>query len=703
MEGNVRHLTEYLRGATKLIIPVYQRNYDWKIENCKRLMEDLIMLEDENKQTHFLGSMVVKPGNLSQEIIVIDGQQRLTTVSILLLALKNWMENHSKTGKRINPKNIEDTFLMDTFRSDVDKYKLIPNPRDFETYKKLFGDEKFFVRHSNLTLNYEYFYNVLDKETISLDSLMNSIEKLQVMIVNLNSPNDDPQLIFESLNSTGVDLKDGDKIRNYLLMNELPDAQVAYFKNYWEPIEERTNFDLSSFFRDYLTVKTYKYPNISKVYETFIEFYSFKYNDKMSFFDEASDYSLAYQQILTAETNNKEINSILIRFNELQSTVVRPFLMAVLYDYNRNELESFEVIDLFSILENYIARRMIAKIPSNSLNKVISTLYRDLKRLREDSNGEIAVKDLFSYQILTKTSTAKMPEDFTMIDHLRTNDFYNINPYFRTYFFERLENYGHTEDLQIYQGVRERKYSVEHIMPRRLTLAWQQELGVNHKKIHQKYLNQLGNLTLTGYNSKYSNKTFIEKQNMEKGFKESHFVNLNKVPAQADSWSEREILKRSDELIEMALNIWEYPQTEFVPRLHEDELIIFDGEQTFTGYKIRGYCFQNDEYQIVATWKEFFVQFMRELTEISSMPIIELMKGEGSNGLEGLFSGEPSTTNSEVISGVYVYIDLSNVRKMGYIKRLMELFNLDFSTLKIDAIKYSNKEENFEKDTEFVD
>ncbi|WP_036064495.1 hypothetical protein [Listeria fleischmannii] len=147
---------------------------------------------------------------------------------------------------------------------------------------------------------------------------------------------------------------------------------------------------------------------------------------------EASDYSLAYQQILTAETNNKEINSILIRFNELQSTVVRPFLMAVLYDYNRNELESFEVIDLFSILENYIARRMIAKIPSNSLNKVISTLYRDLKRLREDSNGKIAVKDLFSYQILTKTSTAKMPEDFTMIDHLRTNDFYNINPYFRT-------------------------------------------------------------------------------------------------------------------------------------------------------------------------------------------------------------------------------------------------------------------------------
>ncbi|EUJ49426.1 DUF262 domain-containing protein [Listeria fleischmannii] len=146
MEGNVRHLTEYLRGATKLIIPVYQRNYDWKIENCKRLMEDLIMLEDENKQTHFLGSMVVKPGNLSQEIIVIDGQQRLTTVSILLLALKNWMENHSKTGKRINPKNIEDTFLMDTFRSDVDKYKLIPNPRDFETYKKLFGDEKFFCQ-----------------------------------------------------------------------------------------------------------------------------------------------------------------------------------------------------------------------------------------------------------------------------------------------------------------------------------------------------------------------------------------------------------------------------------------------------------------------------------------------------------------------------------------------------------------------------
>ncbi|WP_088810343.1 MULTISPECIES: DUF262 domain-containing protein [unclassified Listeria] len=691
MEGNVRHLTEYLRGASKLIIPVYQRNYDWKIENCKRLMEDLMMLEKEHRQTHFFGSMVVKPGNLSQEIIVIDGQQRLTTISLLLLALKNWMEAHQLTGERVNPANIENAFLMDAFSRDVDKYKLIPNSRDFHTYKKLFGDEKFFVKHSNLTINYEYFYHELEKESISLDELMNAIEKLQVMIVNLNSPDDDPQLIFESLNSTGVDLTDADKIRNFLLMNEKQELQLAHFQNYWEPIEERTQFQLSSFFRDYLTVKNSKYPNISKVYETFTEFYSSKFNNKAVFFDELSEYSLAYQQILEGNTENKEINAILRRFNELQSTVVRPFLMAVLYDYNQNDLQDFEVVDVFTILENYIARRMIAKIPSNSLNKVIETLYRDLKRLRAESNDTPTLKDLFSYLILTKTSTAKIPDDFVINDHLRANDFYNMNAAFRTYFFERLENFGHAEELQIYEGVSARKYSIEHIMPRRLTLAWQQELGQDYKQIHEMYLNRLGNLTLTGYNSKYSNKSFLEKQNMEKGFKESHFVNLNKLPAHAENWGEEEINQRTEELIEIALKIWTYPQTEFLPTIPENEMIVYNGEQTFTGYKIKGYRFKDEDYQFVTTWKEFYVHFVKELTEISSMPIIELMKAEGQTGLESMFSGEATVTNSEVMSGVYVYIDLSNSRKMNYIKELMDLYNLEYSTLLVDAIKYEGK------------
>lgn len=692
VEGNVRYLTEYLRGATKLIIPVYQRNYDWKKENCKRLIDDLITLDSEQRRTHFFGSIVVKPGDLSQEIIVIDGQQRLTTISLLLLAMRNWMENHRCFGERVTPDNIENTYLMDSFSREVDKYKLKPNPRDLKAYKKLFTDEKYFVKNSNITTNYEYFYSELEKNSLDLDKLMNSIEKLQVMVVNLNSPDDDPQLIFESLNSTGVDLTDADKIRNFLLMNEKQEEQLFYFNNYWEPIEERTHFQLSSFFRDYLTVKNGKYPNIAKVYETFIEFYRLSCDDKKALFDELSDYSFAYQQILEASTKDKHIDEILNRFNELQVTVVRPFLMAILSDFNKKRIQSNEVVGILSILETYIARRMIAKIPSNSLNKVIATLYRDMKKIDHDEN--VSKEDVLAYILLNKTNTAKLPNDQEVSNSLRTNDFYNINSSFRTYLFERLENFEHVEALQIYQGIKDQDYSIEHIMPRKLSNQWINELGKNYKQVHQNCINQLGNLTLTGYNSKYSNKSFREKKTMEKGFKDSHFVNLNRIPAKVEHWGADEINFRTEELLNTALKVWPYPETKYVPLLQEKEMITFDGEQKFTNYQISGYSFITDEYQVVTSWKDLFISVIKQLAEINLNPMIELSKLDSQNGLEGIFSSEPNAVNSEVTEGLYVYTSLSNWRKMNYIKQLLDLYEIEYDSLSIDAISYEVKQES---------
>lgn len=255
MEGNVRYISEYLRGATKLIIPVYQRNYDWKKENCKRLIDDLISLHEEDKQSHFFGSIVVKPGDYSQEIIIIDGQQRITTISLLILAMKNYMSNNNIVQQTINPNNLNDGFLINSFSNNPDKQKLKSNPRDFEAYKKLYSDSRTHIQTSNITMNYNYFYTRLSELNISLDELFESINKLQVMVVNLNSPDDDPQLIFESLNSTGVDLTNADKIRNYLLMNEAQTVQSELFNNYWQPIEERTHLRMSDFFKDFLTLK----------------------------------------------------------------------------------------------------------------------------------------------------------------------------------------------------------------------------------------------------------------------------------------------------------------------------------------------------------------------------------------------------------------------------------------------------------------
>lgn len=691
MEGNVRPLLEYLRGGAKFIIPVYQRNYDWKKENCKRLLEDLISLEVEDKKTHFFGSVVVKPGDFSLDIIVIDGQQRLTTTSLLLLAMKNWMANNNVFGERINPTNINDVFLEDTLSTGTDRFKLNSNPRDYLAYKRLFGDEKFFIKNSNITLNYEYFYHELNSLSITLDQLMHSIQKLQVMVVNLNSPDDDPQLIFESLNSTGVDLTDADKIRNYLLMNEKQNEQLYLFENYWEPIEVRTQFQLSTFFRDYLTLRNGKYPNISKVYETFTAFYEDNCTNKRELFDELSNYSYAFEQIINSSTDNKAINDILNRFNQLRVSVVNPFLMAILHDYNKKQLSSDEVKSIFSILESYIARRMIVKLPSNALNKIISILYKDMKKMldKEEYTGTTP-SEVISYLLLSKLNTGKFPTDDEVVESLSSRDLYNVNSQFRTYLFERLENFDHFEALQIYDGIQNQEYSIEHIMPKKLSGQWIQDLGKDFKRIHTNYLNSLGNMTITAYNSKYSNKPFKEKQNMEKGFKESHFVNLNKIPSNANNWGEEEIIQRTDELIQIALKIWLYPEVNFVPSIQEREMIVFDGEQKFTNYQIKGFSFLSDEYQPIDTWKNFFLTVIKQLAEVKPSPLLEitLLNSQKKSGLEGIFSDTPSMNYTEILPGLYVYSSISNWRKMSYIKHLMDMYKLEYDELSVDAVYY---------------
>lgn len=270
----------------------------------------MIYLRYIKKNSHFFGSIVVKPADFAQEAIIIDGQQRITTISLLILAMKNYMSNNNIVQQKINPYNLNDIFLINSFSSSTDEQKLKSNPRDFEAYKKLYDDPRVHIQTSNITMNYNYFYERLKDINISLDELFESINKLQVMVVNLNSPDDDPQLIFESLNSTGVDLTNADKIRNYLLMNEDQSTQLELFSNYWQPIEERTHLKMSDFFKDFLTVKEGRTPVIAKVYETFVEYHSkiegkveSKSEVKRSFFRELAEYSIAYEQILKFNTD----------------------------------------------------------------------------------------------------------------------------------------------------------------------------------------------------------------------------------------------------------------------------------------------------------------------------------------------------------------------------------------------------------------
>lgn len=690
MDGNIQYLLNFMRGQSRIIIPVYQRNYDWKVDNCERLFLDLINVHKEDKNSHFFGNIVVKPGNKNNETIIIDGQQRITSVSLLLLAISNYLHENNITDGRYREDNIKSAFLVDDFALETYKQKLISNPTDKDAYRSLYGDQKFYKEASNITINYKYYLQQVRNISvykISLEELMQSILKLQVMVVNLNSPDDDAQLIFESLNSTGLDLSEADKIRNFLLMNEATEWQDYYFLNYWEPIEKRTQYDLSEFFRYYLTIKQNSFPIKSKLYETFKTFFNNNSISKDELFDELSDYAYTYEQIINNSIRKKNINQLIFRLNFLGIGVVKPFLMQLLYEYNRHRLSEEDLVDMLALLESYIVRRLITETPSSGLNKIFASLYKDYSSIVNNQlkYGNHSPRDILAYLLLKKENTGIFPRDVDFINSFRTRNFYNMNKDYRTYIFERLENHNHIEALNIYEGISEGQYSIEHIMPQKLSDTWIKELGEDYIQIHETYLNQIGNLTLTGYNSKYSNYSFDEKKSMEKGYDESHFVNLNRIPKEVKQWGKEEIERRTEELLKIGLEIWPYPSTSLTITKEEPELFIYDGHMSFSNYSLRGYTFQDKGYQSTKLWIDLYIDILGELAKIDYNLLLSVAMIKKDKGWENYISVEAEKGFEKVTDGIYAKKGINNGDKFNVIQKLFDLYGIEYDALQIDA------------------
>ncbi|UPQ86601.1 DUF262 domain-containing protein [Ignavigranum ruoffiae] len=690
MDGNIQHLLNFMRGQSRIIIPVYQRNYDWKIDNCERLFLDLLKIHKEGRATHFFGNIVVKPGDKNNETIVIDGQQRITSVSLLLLAISNYLHDNNITDGRYREDNIKSAFLVDDFAMETYKQKLVPNPNDKEAYRSLYGDSKFLYEPSNITLNYKYYLEEIKKLNlydISLEALMQSILKLQVMVVNLNSPDDDAQLIFESLNSTGLELSEADKIRNFLLMNEDTEKQNYYFSNYWEPIEKRTKYDLSEFFRYYLTIKQNSFPVKSRLYESFKTYFNAKAISKDVLFDELNDYAYIYEQIINNSIRQKKVNRIIFRLNFLGVSVVKPFLMQLLYEFNNNQLSEDNLLEMLSLVESYIVRRLITETPSSGLNKIFASLYKDYSSILNNpcKYGNHTSRDILAYLLLKKENTGIFPKDIDFINSFRTRNFYNMNKDYRTYIFERLENHNHIEALNIYEGISEGQYSIEHIMPQKLSDSWIKELGEDYKQIHETYLNQMGNLTLTGYNSKYSNYSFDEKKSMEKGYDESHFVNLNRIPKEVSQWGKDEIKRRTEELLEIALKVWPYPTTSLAVTKEEPELFIYDGDMSFSNYSLSGYIFQDKGYQPTRVWIDLYIDILGELAKIDYNLLLSVAQIKKEKGWENYISIEAEKGFEKVTEGIYAKKGINNGDKFNVIQKLFDLYHIDYDALQIDA------------------
>jgi len=678
MKGDAQPLIKFFDGSDKrFIIPLYQRNYDWKEDNCDQLFQDLIKLHNSDRKSHFFGSIVSSIQLGTEDRYIIDGQQRITTVSLLLIA----MVNASKEGliNAQDSKLVEKIFkryLVDEYQEDERKVKLKPIKKDLQAFDALlYKSKNFYIKESNVTRNYDFFYDKVIHSGLTIDELFETIKKLEVINIRLDE-DDDPQLIFESLNSTGLDLSEADKIRNYLLMSLAPADQDDLYNRLWNPIEEFTKYDPSSFVRDYLTMKQGKIGRIDKIYFIFKEYAEEAKMTRSELLEEMYYYAEIYSQIDNAKVGSDKLNQKLKQLRTLDSTIAYPFFMAF-FDYARNNnLSENEIYRVIDIIEAYWARRIICNLPSNALNKVFSTLHRDILNHIDKSGIEHpSYVDVLIYVLLKKGRSSVFPNDEEVKADFATRQVYKMPTNARMFILERMENRDNNERHDVVSELLEKNITIEHIMPQTLSDKWKNSLGEEWERISQQYLHTMANLTLTGYNSQYSNLTFLEKRNMDKGFKDSAF-RLNNYVKSCEQWTEKELKQRQQDLYEVFMKLWPMPTTIFAPIKQEAESASLDEDDfEFTGKKLQAYILYGVRYT-VNTWKEMLIKVCNHIL-LEKRSTIEWLCANEKSG----FSTTLESWRREIAPNMYLWTDNSTATKINILHSLFDECNIPYSEL----------------------
>lgn len=562
MKSEAVNLLRFFQIPKKCIIPIYQRTYSWTEEQCDLLWNDIMRVGTNDKiSNHFVGSFVyvqdgsVQVASATPEYMVIDGQQRMTTISLLLLAIadvikKSGNEVQISEDFKITATYIKNNYLLNSNEEGERRYKLILTKSDKETYLSILDDVPRPAEPSRRIIeNYDYFQDKLTE--VDLKDVFHGLQKLMIVEIALDRSNDNPQLIFESLNSTGLELSQADLIRNYVLMSLEPARQKRLYEEFWFPMEKRFGHaEYSSYFdrfmRDYLTTRLGRIPNISEVHKEF-KFLS-QTNQDEDIEVIVSDIA-KYSEYFVNMALGKESDALLRRnfenLNQLKVDVAYPFLLKIYEDYKSSEITKEDFASVIQIIESYVFRRAICGIPTASLNKTFGNLYKEI-----DKSDYL---NSFKASLLLKDSYRVFPSDEDFLRELRIKDVYNFRS--KNYLLNKIENSKHSKE-----SVDLSKLTIEHIMPQNENLSpeWVRDLGENWKDIQSKYLHTLGNLTLTGYNSELSDRPFKQKQDAQGGFKDSPLF-LNTSLKELNIWNEGQILVRSEYLANLSKQIWAYP------------------------------------------------------------------------------------------------------------------------------------------------
>ena len=558
MKATEAGLLDFLHRSPQFVIPIYQRTYSWRKAECEQLWQDILRAgRSDNVAAHFVGSIVYIQQGIyhvasQAELLVIDGQQRLTTMMLLLEALAGSLGDKEPLNG-FSAKKIRHYYLLNPLEEGERAFKLILTQTDKSSLLALMSRKPFPDNYSiRIAENFEFFEDRVTRLDGDLCDLCRGLQKLVIVDISLHQGQDNPQLIFESMNSTGRDLSQADLIRNYILMGLTPQQQEHLYKEYWRPMEVAfgqqayvTHFD--RFMRHYLTLKTDKIPKIRAVYEHF-KGYSRSPEVQANGVEELVADVHAYAGYYCAMALDKEQDRSLSKaFRDLRALkvdVTFPLLLELYADYADEKLPLADLVEAVEIVEAYLFRRAACAIPTNSHNYTFAHFGRSLRKHDYIQSIRRHFSGMRSYR--------RFPGDAEFRRELIKRDLYNFPR--SSYWLRRLENFERKEPVPVDE------YTIEHIMPQNETLSsvWKKDLGEEWKRVHDTWLHTLGNLTLTGYNQEYSDRPFREKRDLKGGFRESP-LRLNKGLRDLDTWNEETIRRRADRLADQALHVWRYP------------------------------------------------------------------------------------------------------------------------------------------------
>lgn len=617
MKAGPSNILPFFRKSHQFKVPIYQRTYSWNESECMQLLSDIVRVgRDEKISAHFIGSIVYIEESLYSvtnpgPLLVIDGQQRLATLTLLLVALAKTLGESEPIDGFSAPK-LMNYYILNKEESDERRYKLLLTQTDKESLISIIDQKNQPKDHSiKINKSYKLFMKELAKQ-VDLSAVCKGLSKLMLVDIAIDPDNDNPQLIFESMNSTGIKLSQADLIRNYILMGIQPKLQEQLYEEFWRPMEisfgqEAYNKHFGNFIRYYLTVKTGEIPKEDDVYEVFKN-----YSQSIVILDagikelvrDIHEFAKYYRAMEFQAEIDEELKISFYNLRDLKVNVAYPFLLKLYQDYTKGLLLKSEFIEVVKLTEAYVFRRAICAIPANSLNKIFANFIKIINKDQYLESIKVHFLWLKSYR--------RFPLDQEFIECMQTHDLYNFRH--RIYWLRRFENYGRRKKVSI------EEYTIEHIMPQSVenSKEWKMNLGENWQNVSQSYLHTLGNLTLTAYNSQNSNKSFQEKRDIHGGFRESP-LNINKGLGVIDVWNEDAIKARSLKLAKRAIEVWPAP---YIP-----EHVLARYQQNQIKKLIEGGYTRTDHPQLQnVQLKELFDAFAHEVKELDFCVNEEFLK-----------------------------------------------------------------------------